>query len=273
MERLTDARQVQDLERQLFQARQQVEHLRAMVSNDNLSMGLGASHPPLGALDLPPVGLPPRRRPKRPILQDFSRVRSNLRSYSGSLLKAPAPYRRVGSHEELPPELPNLPPRSIADRLLSQYFNHIHLQFPVLHKPTFYAEYQKIYDEGTIGAMRRGWGAVLFCVFACGTLHTLDPNRLQDGKEYLTKGTAMADFWQDELSVDQAKMAFLASIFLVEINLRSAACVWLAAAARTAQDVGLHVETGPWPAVEGEMRRRIWYSIYALDRFVPKKYS
>ena len=131
------------------------------------------------------------------------------------------------------------------------------------------AEYEKVYQEGTVAGMRRGWGAVLFCVFACGTLHTLDPNRLQDGKEYLTKGTAMMDFWQDELSVDQAKMAFLTSIFLTEINLISAAWIWLAGAARIAQDVGLHVETGPWPAVEGEMRRRIWYSIYAFDRLAP----
>jgi hypothetical protein len=194
----------------------------------------------------------------------------NLRGYSGSLLKAPAPYRRLGAREELLPELPSLPPKQIADRLLAQYFNHVHLQFPILHKPTFHAEYQKVYEEGTIGAMRREWGAVLFCVFACGTLHTMDPKRLRDGKEYLTKSTAMIDFWQDELSVDQTKMAFLTSVFLLEINLRSAAWVWLAAAARTAQGAGLHVDTGPWPAVEGEMRRRIWYSIYALDRFVPR---
>ena len=238
------------------------------MSKDSLSIGLALSSPSQSTLDLPPVGLPPQRRPKHRIVQDFSRVRSNLRSYSGSLLKAPAPYRRIRSQHGLPSELPDLPPKHVADRLRDQYFNHIHLQFPILHKPTFYAEYEKVYQEGTIGGMRRGWGAVLFCVFACGTMHTLDLNRLQDGKEYLTKGTAMIDFWKDELSVDQAKMAFLASVFLTEINLRSAAWIWLGSAARLAQDVGLHVETGPWPAVEGEMRRRIWYSIYAFDRFV-----
>ena len=266
---LIDTRQVQDLERQLFQARQQVDHLRALVSKDNLSMGLAASSPSQSTGDLPPIGLPPPRRPKQPIVQDFSRVRSRLRTYGGSILKAPAPYRQLGSQQGLPRELPDLPPKQTADRLLGQYFNHVHLQFPILHKPSFSAEYEKVYQEGTIAGMRRGWGAVLFCVFACGTLHTLDPNRLQDGKEYLTKGTAMMDFWQDELSVDQAKMAFLTSVFLTEINLISAAWIWLAGAARIAQDVGLHVETGPWPAVEGEMRRRIWYSIYAFDRLAP----
>jgi hypothetical protein len=230
-------------------------------------MGLAASSSSQSTGDLPPIGLPPPRRPKQPIVQDFSRVRSRLRTYGGSILKAPTPYRQLGSQQGLPRELPDLPPKQTADRLLGQYFNHVHLQFPILHKPSFSAEYEKVYQEGTIAGMRRGWGAVLFCVFACGTLHTLDPNRLQDGKEYLTKGTAMMDFWQDELSVDQAKMAFLTSIFLTEINLISAAWIWLAGAARIAQDVGLHVETGPWPVVEREMRRRVWYSIYALDRF------
>lgn len=267
--RLTLKRQVQDLERQLLQARQQVDHLTTLVPKDSLSVGRGVSSPSQAMLELPPIGLSPRRRPKHPIVQDFSRVRSNLRSYGGSLLKAPAPYRRADSRQGLPPELPNLPPKQTADRLLGQYFNHVHLQFPVLHKPTFYAEYQKVYQEGTISAMRREWGAVLFCVFACGTLHTFEPNRLQEGKEYLIKGTAMMDFWRDELSVDQAKMAFLVSVFLTEINLKSVAWIWLAAAARLAQDAGLHVETGPWPAVEGEMRRRLWYCIYAFDRFVP----
>ena len=232
-------------------------------------MGLGAGSSSQSTDGLPPIGLPPPRRSKQPIVQDFSRVRSRLRTYGGSILKAPAPYRRLGSQQGLPRELPDLPPKPTADRLLRQYFNHVHLQFPILHKPSFSAECEKVYQEGTIAGMRRGWGAVLFCVFACGTLHTLDPNRLRDGKEYLTKGTAMMDFWQDELSVDQAKMAFLTSIFLTEINLVSAAWIWLAGAARIAQDVGLHVETGPWPAVEGEMRRRIWYSIYAFDRLAP----
>lgn len=268
--RLTNARQVQDLERQLFQAQQQVNHLRAMVSQDSLSAGVVASYPPPSVLDLPPVGLPARRRPRHPIAQDFSRVRVNLGSYSGSLLKPPAPYRRRGSDLGPPPELPALPPRQTADRLLGQYFHHVHLQFPILHKPTFYAEYHKVYKEGTTNGMRRGWGAVLFCMFACGALHTLDRNRFREGKEYLTKAAAVIDYWQDQLSVDQAKMAFLVSIFLTEINLRSAAWVWLAIAIRIAQDASLHLEMGPWPVVEGEMRRRIWYSIYALDRLVPR---
>lgn len=273
---------MQDLERQLFQARQQVEQLKAMVSKDDLSSALNTQF----RNDMPAIGLPPSqgadlqlltprnyglptKRPTPSITQDLSQVRSNARDYGRGIFKVPTPYRQLSSQHGLPAELPRLPPKQIADHLLSQYFNHIHLRFPIIHQPTFYAEYEKVYQEGTVNGMRRGWTAVLFCIFACGSLHTLEPRRVQDGKEYLTKGTAMVDFWSDELTVDQAKMNFLVSIFLLEINLKSASWVWLGAAARIAQDVGLHVEAGPWPAIEGEVWRRVWYCIYAFDRFVP----
>ncbi len=266
---LTKLRQVQDLERQLFQTRHQVEQLKAMIPKDDLSSALKLSGPSQSRLDIPSIGLPQRRRPKPPLAQDLSRVRSNIRNYGRGLLKVPTPYRRLSSQHGLPAELPRLPPKPTADRLLSQYFNHIHLQFPIIHQPTFYAEYEKVYQEGTLTGMRRGWIAILFVVFACGSLHSLEPNRLQEGKEYLTKGTAMTDFWSNELSVDQAKMSFLVSVFLIEVNLKSASWVWLGAAARIAQDIGLHVETGAWPTIEGEIWRRLWYCIYTFDRFVP----
>ena len=269
-EKLTKLRQVQDLERQLFQTRQQVEQLKAMIPKDDLSSALNASSPSQSRLDIPSISLSPRRRPTPPIAQDLSRVRSNLRNIGRGLLKVPTPYRRLSSQHGLPAELPRLPPKQTADRLLSQYFSHVHLQFPVIHQPTFYAEYERVYQEGTLTGMRRGWIAILFVVFACGSLHSLESNRLQEGKEYLTKGTAMTDFWSDELTVDQAKMSFLVSVFLLEINLKSASWVWLGASARIAQDIGLHVETGPWPTIEGEIWRRLWYCIYTFDRFVPK---
>lgn len=265
---LTNRRQVQDLERQLFQTRQQVEQLKAVMAKDELSTAMDISSPKQLGRDVPAMGSLPRKRTKPPPVQDFSRVRSNIRKYGRGLFKAPTPYRQICLHQGQTFEMPPLPPKHIADRLLVQYFSHVHLRFPVIHQPTFYNEYQKAYQDGTFTGLSRGWVAVLFCVLACGSLYTAEASRLQDGKEYLTKGTATIDFWTDELTVDQAKMNFLVSVFLIESNLKSAGWVWLGAAARIAQDIGLHVETGPWPMIEGEVWRRTWYCIYALDRWV-----
>lgn len=167
----------------------------------------------------------------------------------------------------MPEHTPPLPPRHVADRLLRQYYDHVHHVFPVLHWPTFQDEYAKVYEAGTIQCKPRTWGAVLFCVFSCGVIHSLDQGRFEDAKDYLMKGSSMIDVWQDVFHMDQAKAAFFASLVLSELNLKSASWVWLGSAVRISQDIGLHVETGPWPPIEGEMRKRLWYCIYAQDRY------
>ena len=217
-------------------------------------------------LSLPIAGTPPSRVSRPSIAHDFTVVRANLRKHGRGLLRAPLPYRKVGLQQGQPQEIPRLPSKIVADDLLQQYLTYVHRRFPILHWPIFHAEYENVYREGSLRGMPRTWGAVFFTVLAMGTVHLADPRKLRDGKEYLTKATSMIDFWQDELSFDQAKFCFLLSTFLLEINAKSASLIWLGSAARIAQDIGLHAETGPWPIVEQEMRRRIWYSIYAFDR-------
>jgi hypothetical protein len=109
----------------------------------------------------------------------------------------------------------------------------------------------------------------MFAIFAMGALHSLDPkiNRFQDGKRFLVESMKLIDVWQDHFAVDQSRAALLVSMFLNEINIKSAAWIWLGSATRIAQDIGLHVETGPWPRIEGEMRKRLWWGLYAWDRY------
>ena len=219
-------------------------------------------------LELPKVGVPPPRRPRPPpVAQDLSRARTNLRNYGRGILRIPPPYRQIGGQEGMPEHIPTLPPRHIADRLLRQYYDHVHHVFPVLHWPTFQDEYTRVYEAGTVECKPRTWGAVLFCVFGCGAIHSLDQDRFEDAKDYLMKSSSMIDVWQDVFHMDQAKAAFFASLVLSEMNLKSASWVWLGSAVRISQDIGLHVETGPWPPIEGEMRKRLWYCIYAQDRY------
>lgn len=219
--------------------------------------------------NLPEVGCSPPRRQKPPVPQDLSRVRSNLRNFGRGVLKIPPPYRQLGVQPSLPSTLAApLPPKRIADHLLDQYNTYIQNVFPILYWPAFTKEYESVYLAGSLQGTRPEWGAVLFGVFACGSLYTLDPDRFQNGKDYLMKGMGMLDVWQDEFTIDQARAALLASIFLTEMNIKSASWVWLGSAIRVSQDIGLHVETGPWPPIEGEIRKRVWWGIYAWDRFV-----
>lgn len=107
---------------------------------------------------------------------------------------------------------------------------------------------------------------MLLTVLACGALYSNDSNKLHDAQDYLTRAITSINFWEDDLDMNQAITAFLASLFLAELNRRSASWIWAASAVRIAQDLGLHVQGGQWTPIEGEMRKRVWYSLYTWDR-------
>lgn len=224
----------------------------------------GAGQP---QLKLPDAGYRPPRRPQAPVMQDLAEARANLRKYGKGILRVPPPYRQPGPKSLITADPPRLPPKELANRLLGQYYACIHSVLPVIHWPTFVAQFEEVYQAGTLLGVPREWAAVLFGVFACGRLHTLEPNREQEGKEFVTVSCGVIDVWQDNFTLDQARAALLVSIFLYEVNSQSASWVWIGSAIRVAQEIGLHLESGPWPPLEGEMRKRLWWGMYTWDRY------
>jgi len=105
------------------------------------------------------------------------------------------------------------------------------------------------------------WGALLFAVFACGTLH----RSWTEGQRYLGISGSLIDLWTEDLTLDHARTALLSSIFLVEMNLISAGWTWIGYAVRISFDIGLHCELGTWPPIEAEMRRCVWWCVYSCD--------
>ncbi|CAK96210.1 uncharacterized protein An01g13410 [Aspergillus niger] len=238
-----------------------------MLRSDNL-MDLdidGAGQP---QLKLPDAGYRPPRRPQAPVMQDLTEARANLRKYGKGILRVPPPYRQPGPKSLITADPPRLPPKELANRLLGQYYACIHSVLPVIHWPTFVAQFEEVYQAGTLLGVPREWAAVLFGVFACGRLHTLEANREEEGKEFVTVSCGVIDVWQDNFTLDQARAALLVSIFLYEVNSQSASWVWIGSAIRVAQEIGLHLESGPWPPLEGEMRKRLWWGMYTWDRLL-----
>ncbi|KAL4984645.1 fungal-specific transcription factor domain-containing protein [Aspergillus falconensis] len=265
--RMSSIKQVQDLEKQLWSTRQQLQQLRSGMRSDNL-MDLDGDCPGQLQINLPDLGYKPPRRPRAPVSQDLSNARANLRRYGKGIWKVPTPYRQSDSKSLLTTEPPPLPPQDVAHHLLAQYHANIHTTFPVIHWPTFMKEYEAVYRQGSLIGVTREWAAVLFSVFALGSLHTSDPNREEMGKKFVRTSCGVIDVWQDNFTLDQARAALLASIFLYEVNSTSASWVWNGSAVKVAQEIGLHLESGPWPVLEGEMRKRVWWGMYTWDRIM-----
>ncbi|KAK5223037.1 hypothetical protein LTR72_005874 [Exophiala xenobiotica] len=123
-------------------------------------------------------------------------------------------------------------------------------------------------EKPTTHTLPIDWVATLYGVLACGALATHEPSRILEAQDYLTRAISTINFWEDDVTINQAIVAFLASIALVEMNRKSASWIWLGSAIRIVQDLGLHVQGGQWSPIEGEMRKRIWYSFYVWDRLL-----
>lgn len=265
--RMSSIKQVQDLEKQLSQARSTINQLRTMMQ-DGGATELDASNTNVPALHLP-ESAGKERRPGPLAIESFDDARKNIRNYSRGIFKAPPPYRQSGPQPTYPHHNHVLPPKQLTDRLLSHYHGSVHVYAPILHWPTFIQDYDSVYRAGSFQHSSHIWVGMFYAVLACGTLMDPQPNssaREGDGAGYLDMCLGSINTWSDELTIDHARSALLISIYFLEVNLRSAGWVWLGAAVRISQDIGLHTDRGPYPPMEAEMRRRVWWSVYNWDR-------
>ncbi|KAJ5676629.1 uncharacterized protein N7477_002262 [Penicillium maclennaniae] len=265
--RMSSIKQVQDLEKQLAHVKSQLHHARSGMMRPDHMMDMDETGS-LPGVKLPDIDYKPSRRPRAPVFQELSEVRTNLRQHGRGILKVPTPYQQHGWRSIVTGDAPALPPKDVADHLLGQYYNCIHSILPVLHWPSFTTEYEETYRKGSLLGVSREWAAVLFGVFACGTAHTTEPDWEEKGKEFVRLSSGIIDVWQDNFNLNRARAALLVSIFLYEVNSRSASWVWIGSAVRVAQEIGLHIDLGPWPPVEGEMRKRLWWGLYTWDRLL-----
>ncbi|KAI1828780.1 hypothetical protein DTO027I6_10266 [Penicillium roqueforti] len=145
--------------------------------------------------------------------RDFSDVRSNLRYHGRDILNVPTPYRARGAESLLTGAAVDLPQKHLIDRLLAQYFNCVHSVLPMLYWPIFTSEYEKVYRSGSLLGVSFEWAAVLFGVFACGAIHTMEPNSEEEDKKYARTSRGIINVWRYNFNLDRARAALLASIF------------------------------------------------------------
>lgn len=276
----------QDLQKELAQAKSQVDQLRSMLEsgkdetqdqqlsawhlpspdesylpNHNLSHLPGPDAAQLHVEQFPQYK---ERSPKRRRITgnvDLSAIGSNMERHGRGIFKPPYPQKSTSSLLTFSSSSPGLPAKDVADALIRQYHCTLHPTLPMIHWPSFQEKYNAVYREDSLDEVPLIWVALLYAVFACGALH----RSLQDGQKYLETSRSLIDMWTEDLTLDHARTALLSCIFLVEMNRKTAGWTWIGLAVRISFDIGLHCEAGTWSAVEEEMRRRLWWCVYTCD--------
>lgn len=263
--RMSSIKQVQDLEKQVTRIQSENKVLRRMIETGKDGQDSEGMELPL---QLPGIGSEPKRKKRPAPMHDLSRVRTNLLSVSKGVWKPPAQYRQPLDSTLFDAPRPDLPPLQTTKQLLDTFFVSTHSMFPILHWRTFEQGIEAMYRAENTQTVPASFLSVFFAVLALGSLFVPDApvERSYRGAEFLEVSRKLIDPWNNNFVLDDARTLVLHSIFLNEMNLKSAASNCLGNAVRVAQDIGLYSESGPWPVVEGEMRRRTWWTIYILDR-------
>jgi hypothetical protein len=187
--------------------------------------------------------------------------------------------RVIRSCEELSDDNYSLPGRSVAEMLVDLYFKYVDPLHPFVYEAQFRQTLAETYDrqqgqfEGTKDRTKVPWLALLNLVLAFGCdyvdlplekTHSLSQLFGSRGNELIIS----VCFEIGSLEVLQALL--LLSIHLLT-NMQLNRC-WASVGCllRTAQGLGLHLDPTTWniPPLEKEMRKRLWWGIYSLDRYL-----
>lgn len=190
----------------------------------------------------------------------------------------PSPRARGRKAVRLGPDLDTLPRHRVADNYMRCYWLVVHPVFPILHKPSFEALYNQLWEagdseDGSDTMEDPVMLSILNMVFANGCLFS-------DNVEREAKSELADQFYQrsrrilpldaiDSISIPTVQSLLLTGIYLQSTQYSSRSWHTVGMAIRAAQSLGLHLDQRV-PTSGGqlarEMRRRIWHICVTLDR-------
>lgn len=160
-----------------------------------------------------------------------------------------------------------LPNPELANHLIDLYFKHHYPQFPVLQKQTFLVQFQNPAQPTS---------ALLLCaIYATAARYSNHPSVRQGvqrrerlGMTYFDQATQMLDRFMDAPRVSTVQALVLMAIYESGLSQFTRPFVLIGMAVKMAQLLGLQrrCEGSDWQ--EAELRKRVFWSVYLLDRLI-----
>lgn len=177
------------------------------------------------------------------------------------------------------------PTLAVASPFIQAYFQHTHVTFPLLHRPSFMTTVERIYGEAGFYESNPFDAFVFDMVLAIGSSNI---NRFKEAISTASKYYAMAQSKVDAVMGLDGLSVLRAILLISQHGIFShlkdtSASIWhlIGIGARLCFELGLHLEhgqlndgarqsTSEWKLVtlEEEMRKRCFWCLYNLDRYV-----
>lgn len=165
-----------------------------------------------------------------------------------------------------------LPQRSLANKFVDAYFQYVHRVYPFIHEPSFRKDYESLWNADNPNGERElvfGLANLVFALgseFVDGTSIDRNPHRASG---FMARAKAIVYsnlFRTGSLEIVQALL--LVCLYLQGTPEMNKCWNLVGLMIRIAYGIGLHLDPARFNVgrIEREMRKRIWWGCFSLDR-------
>ncbi|KAK7432624.1 hypothetical protein QQZ08_000832 [Neonectria magnoliae] len=180
----------------------------------------------------------------------------------------------------LPEVISVLPEKIQADILLSRYFECVDPVYPMIHRQTFYADYEHFWQLGTQekNEVDASFVALIFVMLALGTQFVTtatSPRERKQTAEFYASASNQAlrvSSYLSSASIRSIQAMVLITYFLINDNHASDGWAFAGILIRQAYAMGLHrdpnIVTPNASLFEKQQRRKLWQAVLLQDTFL-----
>ena len=294
-------RQLRDKTNDLYDAHQHIDHLQEQLrtQKSNMSADKDEGHPDLyvtsseslkarqallRSSDISPTDTPSTQSINP--FHDFAPVRKQIIRLGDGIFKAPPGWgvvtkqvkRREAQFAQLikAPYPVRLPPRPYAEQILDVFREHVEKMLYIMNWPEFEANMDAMYQDSVDGVVpssaRHSFVRFFFGLLGFTMIWSQDDRicRGQDlsyaGHEFIAVAYQMP-LTTTHFHLDDVRAGLQVTFWLKCAHYLQLAHIWSGANIKIAQELGLHQELEGLPSTIRDERRRVWWYVYAFDRY------
>ncbi|EED13655.1 conserved hypothetical protein [Talaromyces stipitatus ATCC 10500] len=169
-----------------------------------------------------------------------------------------------------------LPARQQADILLSSYWNHVHVLYPILDKPHIEEDYGKICNQENSITDKKSFLCLLNSIFAISSRHIklAGPDHEHLAATFCLRARELLDI--ESCSIRSVQSYLLLALYYQSIFVPRTCLMFAGLALRTAQVLELHlIEKSERESVSRtkNLLRKVWHGCVLVDREVSMMYD
>ncbi|CZR51330.1 related to transcription factor, SIN3 binding [Phialocephala subalpina] len=166
-----------------------------------------------------------------------------------------------------------LPGRDVTDTFVEAYFDKVHPNYLMFHRPRFQMRYEAMWSQPHVlmRDIEPGWICCIFMilVFGAQALEERDARQsIQIQRHYLSLVQARMHSLISATTLINVQAILLLQLYQHNCTERNSAFMLLGCASRMAMALGMHREgtSGGFDDMEREVRKRVWWTAYMFEQ-------